>query len=357
MTAAMIAASSYSTDEARWNAVLARDAEADGIFVYGVLTTGVYCRPSCPSRNAKRHNVRFFDLHAEAEAQGLRPCKRCRPDRISTSQAHSLVVEAACRRLESAEVPPDLSELAQDAGLSPWHFHRIFKDITGVTPAEYGRAARAPRVARALQETARVSEAVFESGSDSFRRFHDEAVASLGMTPASYRAGAPGEVILYSHAASSLGRVTAAFSQRGVCAVILGDSDTQAQDELRRRFPKAVLRSAGESTAELVAKIVAAIEEPKRAGELPLDIRGTAFQRRVWAALRTIPHGTTQSYSELARGIGVPAATRAVAGACGANPLAVLVPCHRVLRSDGGLGGYRWGVERKRRLLDREADG
>ena len=344
-------------DSARWQAICDRDAAADGAFVFAVTTTGVYCRPSCPARRPRRENVRFFALVREAEAAGFRPCKRCRPRDLSTAQRHTLLVEAACRQIEAAEHEPTLGELADAAGLSPSHFHRLFRTIVGVTPKHYARTARAGALRRTVRSAPSVTAAAFDSGHESLRRFYDRALAALGMTPREFRAGAEGEIILFASAPSTLGVVTAAFSRRGVCAVRLDDRASDGEAELRALFPKARLVAADDELKRLIARIVAAIEEPARAAELPLDIRGTAFEQRVWRALKDIPLGTTVSYSEIAQRIGAPTAQRAVARACGANPAAVLVPCHRVVRADGGLGGYRWGIARKERLLAREGAG
>ena len=342
-------------DQSRWRAVSERSAEADGTFVFAVTTTGVYCRPSCPAKRAKHEHVRFFDLNREAEAAGFRPCKRCRPNEISTAQGHALAVEAACRRLETAEVEPSLDALAREAGLSRFHFHRLFKEIVGATPKQYARGARAPRLRKTVKAAASVTAAAFESGHESLRGFYDNALAAFGMPPKVFRAGAEGEVIIYAFATTSLGVVTAAFTRHGVCAVRITGNAKQGEAELRQLFPAARLIFGEGDFEGLVRGVAAAIEEPARAAELPLDIRGTAFQQRVWNALRKVPLGTRATYSAIAATIGAPGAHRAVAQACGANPAAVLVPCHRVVRADGGLGGYRWGIERKRVLLAREA--
>ncbi len=344
-------------DNARWQAICARDASADGAFVFAVTTTGIYCRPSCPARRPKRENVRFFALPREAEAAGFRPCRRCRPRDLSTAQRHALLIEAACRQIETSAREPTLAELANAAGLSPSYFHRLFRAVVGVTPKHYARTARAGALRQTVRKAPSVTAAAFESGHESLRRFYDRALAALGMTPRAFRAGAEGEVILFAAAPSTLGVVTAAFTRRGVCAVRLNDRAADGEAELRALFPKACLVAAGNRLTSLIAQVVAAIEEPARAAELPLDIRGTAFEQRVWRALRDIPVGTTASYSAIAAGIGAPMAQRAVARACGANPAAVLVPCHRVVRADGGLGGYRWGIARKERLLAREGAG
>ena len=344
-------------DKERWQAVCTRDAAADGIFVFAVTTTGVYCRPSCPARRPRRENVRFFALDREAETAGFRPCRRCRPHELSTAQRHALLIEAACRQIAASEQEPTLAELADAAGLSPSHFHRLFRAVVGVTPKHYARTARAAALRHKVRTAPSVTAAAFDSGHESLRRFYDRALAALGMTPRAFRAGAAGEVILFSSAPSTLGVVTVAFTRRGVCAVRLDDRAEEGEAELRALFPKAHLVPAADDLDALVSQVVSAIEEPARAPELPLDIRGTAFEQRVWRALRDIPAGETASYSGIAGRVGAPRAQRAVARACGANPVAVLVPCHRVVRADGGLGGYRWGIARKERLLAREGAG
>ena len=342
------------TDQGRWEAVVERNAEADGEFVFAVKTTGVYCRPSCPSRRAKRENVSFFDANRAAEAAGYRPCKRCRPNEASVAQRNALAIEAACRRLETVEIEPSLDDLVNEAGLSRYHFHRVFKEIVGMTPKQYARGARAPRLRETVIAAQSVTDAAFESGHESMRHFYDNAVVAFGMSPKAFRAGAKGEVIVHASARTSLGIATAAFTGNGVCAVRITDSAKEGELELRELFPAALMIPGKGDFEQLLIHVVAAIEEPARAAGLPLDIRGTAFQQRVWTALRGIPIGTTSTYSEIAAVIGAPTAQRAVARAVGANPVAVLVPCHRVLRVDGGLAGYRWGVERKQALLERE---
>jgi AraC family transcriptional regulator of adaptative response/methylated-DNA-[protein]-cysteine methyltransferase len=342
------------TDEARWLAVSERNSAVDGAFVYAVRTTGVYCRPSCPSRRAKRANVAFYEANHDAEAAGFRPCKRCRPNEISAAGLNAIAVATACERLESAEVEPSLDDLAKAAGFSKFYFQRVFKEIVGMTPKQYARGARAPRLRTAVKAAPSVTTAAFDSGHESMRRFYDNALVAFGMAPKTFRAGAAGEVIVYASASTSLGIATAAFTGSGVCAVRITDSSETGESELRQLFPAALLIPGTGDFETLVQRVAATIEEPVQATDLPLDIRGTAFQQRVWNALRQIPIGTTSTYSEIVAIIGAPSSQRAVGRACGANPAAVLVPCHRVLRADGGLAGYRWGVERKRTLLRRE---
>ncbi len=341
----------------RWAAVLARDPAADGRFFYAVSTTGVYCRPSCPSRRARPEHVRFFDSADEAERAGFRACLRCRPRQPSAAAQQAALVAGLCRYIDAAETPPTLDELAARAGLSPWHLHRVFKAATGLTPRAWATARRAERVRGALQGAPSVSEAIYEAGYNSGGRFYAEADQRLGMTPGAYRAGGAQAEIRFALGECSLGSILVAQSARGVCAISLGDDPEALLRELQDRFPAATLIGGDADFEALVAQVVGLVEAPGTGVDLPLDLRGTAFQQRVWQALREIPSGQTVSYAELARRIGAPAAVRAVAGACAANTLAVAIPCHRVVRSDGGLAGYRWGVARKRALLEREGAG
>ena len=341
----------------RWAAVVARSPDADGQFFYSVRTTGVYCRPSCASRRARPENVEFHVTRAAAERAGFRPCKRCRPDQPSLSEQHAATVTQACRVIERASEPPTLAELAQHSGLSPFHFHRVFKALTGVTPRQYASQHRASRVRGELRRGKGVTEAIYEAGYGSSGRFYEQSAAVLGMTPTAYRAGGIAATIRFAVGECSLGSILVAQSERGICAILLGEEPGALVRDLQDRFPKAELVGGDAKFERLVAQVVGFIERPGQALDLPLDVRGTAFQQRVWQALRSIPAGTTTSYGDLARHIGAPESARAVAQACAANPLAVAIPCHRVVRSDGNLSGYRWGVERKRTLLDREARG
>jgi len=346
----------FATDAARWDAVRRRDARADGQFLYSVRTTGVYCHPSCAARPARRENVTFHATAADAERAGFRPCRRCRPNEAPRREREAALVARACRAIERAEEPPRLDALAAEAGLSPHHFHRLFRRIAGVTPRGYAAAERQRRVAQGLAGGAAVTETIYAAGFNSSGRFYAAAPGMLGMTPSSYRRGGEGEAIRFAVGRGSLGCVLVAASSRGVCAILLGDDKAALAAELATRFPKATLAKAEPGFADTVAAVVRFVDDPARSGglDLPLDIRGTAFQRRVWEALRRIPAGATASYGEVARRLGAPRAVRAVAGACAANALAVAVPCHRVVAADGGLAGYRWGIERKRRLLERE---
>jgi len=350
----MTEAHSLDLDETRWAAVVARDARHDGAFFYCVETTGVYCRPSCPSRPAKRANVRYCATVEEAEAQGFRPCRRCRPDAPSQQERDAERIARACRMIEAAEAAPTLAQLAHAFELSPHHFHRLFSRIAGVTPKTYALAHRRARLGGALKESGTVTEAIYGSGYNSSARFYATAKETLGMTASAYRAGAPSETIRFAIGQSSLGAVLVAASAKGVCAISLGDDPEELLRDLQDRFPQATLIGADESFERYIAAAVGMVERPQTRFDLPLDMRGTAFQQRVWAALRAIPAGKTASYAEIAKRIGAPKATRAVAQACAANPVSVAVPCHRVVRSDGALSGYYWGVARKRALLERE---
>lgn len=342
-------------DAERWAALRARDAAADGTFVYSVKTTGVYCRPSCASRAARPENVAFHDSPAAAERAGFRACKRCKPKQAPLAERQARAVAELCRLIERSEKVPTLDELAEHAGLSNFHTHRLFKAVTGVTPRAYAAAHRARRVRGELAQRRTVTEAIYGAGYNSSARFYEQSNAMLGMTPSSYRAGGSEAEIRFAIGACTLGAILVAATARGVCAILLGDDPEALAHDLERRFPRAQLIGADPAFERLVAQVVGLVEQPRLGTKLPLDIRGTAFQQRVWKALSRIPAGKTASYSEIASRIGAPRAVRAVAQACAANALAVAIPCHRVVRTDGDLSGYRWGVERKRTLLDREA--
>jgi AraC family transcriptional regulator of adaptative response/methylated-DNA-[protein]-cysteine methyltransferase len=344
-----------TVNDPRWAAIVGRDAQADGAFFYSVNTTGVYCRPSCAARLARPENVRFHLTCADAERAGFRPCKRCKPDQPSLIEQHALKVAQVCRVIEQAETVPSLETLAAETGLSVYHFHRVFKAITGLTPKQYGTAHRAARLRHNLDASRTVTEAIFEAGYNSNGRFYEQSHDVLGMTPSAYRSGAADIAIRFALGECSLGCIAVAASERGVCAILLGDDPEALVRDLQDRFPKADLIGGDAQFEALVARVVGMIEAPSMRADLPLDIRGTVFQQRVWQALRKIPAGSTVSYTELAELVGSPKAARAVAQACAANPLAVAIPCHRVVRNDGALSGYRWGVERKRALLEREA--
>lgn len=344
----------FATETARRAALASRDPAADEHFVYSVRTTGVYCRPSCRARPARAENVAFHATPAEAERRGFRACRRCRPDEPPRAVREAAIVAAACRTIEESEEPPSLAALADAARMSPHHFHRLFRRVAGVTPRAYADAVRHRRVRRELGDGSAVTEAIYSAGFGSSSRFYEAAEAMLGMTPTTFRDGGTDTEIRSAFGRSTLGAVLVAATTRGVCAILLGDDRGELEADLRRRFPRARFVDPEPAFASTVEAVVRLVDDPARGLALPLDIRGTAFQRRVWEALRGLPAGTTTSYARLAAAIGAPRATRAVASACGANRLAVAVPCHRVVASDGGLGGYRWGLERKRRLLERE---
>jgi AraC family transcriptional regulator of adaptative response/methylated-DNA-[protein]-cysteine methyltransferase len=345
----------FADDADRWAAVARRDPNANGYFFYAVTTTGVYCRPSCASRRPRREHIRFHATCEAAERAGFRPCKRCRPNEPALAERRAAAVARACRLIERAERMPRLATLARAAGMSQFHFHRVFRTITGVTPRAYAAAARAGRLRRELGRRSTVTEAIYGSGFNSNSRFYAAAPAVLGMTPTRFRAGGAGVRIHFALGTCFLGVVLVAATDKGVCAIMLGDNAAALTRDLEARFPHADFVGGDRSFRELVATVVALVETPARSVGLPLDVRGTAFQQRVWQALRDIPAGSTVSYADIARRIGAPKAVRGVARACAANPVAVVIPCHRVVRADGALAGYRWGIERKRALLDRES--
>ncbi len=342
-------------DDPRWARVLARDASADGAFVYAVKTTGVYCLPSSPSRLPRPENVEFFDTAADAEAAGYRPSRRASPDQTTARAQQSALVAAACRRIEASDTPPSLDVLARDAGLSTYHFHRLFKSVTGLTPKAYADAHRARKLRAQLGRGSSVTEAIYDAGFNASSRFYEASDRVLGMTASRYRAGGAQTTIRFAVGECSLGSILVAQSDRGICAILMGDDPDALVRDLQDTFPKAELIGGDAGFEDLVAKVVGLIEAPSLGLDLPLDVRGTAFQERVWQALREVPPGSTTSYAEIAERIGSPKAVRAVAQACAANHIAVAIPCHRVIRRDGNTSGYRWGVERKRALLEREA--
>jgi AraC family transcriptional regulator of adaptative response/methylated-DNA-[protein]-cysteine methyltransferase len=338
----------------RLDRIIARDKAADGEFWYSVSTTGVYCRPSCPSRTANPKNVRIYDNIVSVKAAGFRPCKRCNPDGLSIQDENAALAAKVCRLIEDAEEEPSLEDLAHAVELSPSYFHRMFKAATGVTPKEYAAAHRAKKVRQGLATGNSITEAIYDAGFSSSGRFYEKAGDILGMTPSQFRSGGNNEEIKFAVGQTSLGAILVASSKKGIAAILLGDDPEALVQTLQDRFPKARLVGADHEYEALVARVVGFVEAPGVGLNLPLDVRGTAFQQRVWQALREIPVGETVSYTEVARRIGSPSAVRAVAGACAANNLAIAIPCHRVVRTDGSLSGYAWGVDRKRALIDRE---
>jgi AraC family transcriptional regulator of adaptative response/methylated-DNA-[protein]-cysteine methyltransferase len=348
---------SSAEDDPRWARIVARDKTADGHLWYSVATTGVYCRASCPSRIANPKNVQLHDTLESARATGFRPCLRCNPEGPSVDAENAALVAKACRIIEESEEVPSLDALADAIGRSPSYFHRVFKAATGLTPKEYAAGHRAKKVRQGLTCGNTVTEAIYDAGFNSSGRFYEKSTDLLGMTPSQYRAGGKNEEIKFAVGQTSLGAILVASSKKGVAAILLGDDPDELVRNLQDRFPQARLIGGDRDYEALVARVVGVVETPGIGLDLPLDVRGTAFQQRVWQALREIRVGETVCYAEIARRIGSPKAARAVAAACAANKLAIAIPCHRVVRKDGSLYGYDWGVARKRALLDREASG
>jgi AraC family transcriptional regulator, regulatory protein of adaptative response / methylated-DNA-[protein]-cysteine methyltransferase len=342
-------------NDPRWASIVARDTTADRKFYYCVKTTGVYCRPSCAARLARPENVQFHETWEEAEKAGFRACKRCKPKEPSLVEQNAAKIAKACRLIEKSEESPSLSKLAKYAGMSVFHFHRTFKAVTGLTPNDYAAAHRANRMRASLSESHSVTDAIYDAGFNSNSRFYETSNEVLGMTPTNFRAGGAHTDIHFAIGECSLGSILVATSGRGVCSILIGEDPVSLIQNLQDQFPKANLIGDESGYEDMVAKVVGLIEKPGVGLNLPLDIRGTAFQQRVWKALQQIPVGSTASYTDIAKQIGMPKAVRAVAQACGANALAVAIPCHRVIRNDGALSGYRRGVERKQALLEREA--
>ena len=357
-TAAKAAAAAATLADARWAVVQARDVAGDGRFVYAVRSTGVFCRPSCSSRPAKPENVSFYETPAAAQAAGYRACKRCKPD-APAAPSHAAMLADLCQWITSAEDEPSLADLAARAQMSPFHLQRIFKAAVGVSPKAYAKANRRSKLQHVLQGDAqdapRVIDAIFDAGFSSTGQLYRDSRAVLGMTPRQYRTGGAALSIRFGIGECSMGPILVAATQQGICAILLGDdADTLLQD-LQARFPQAQLQGGDAAFERWMAQVIGFVDEPTRGLSLPLDVRGTAFQQQVWQALRAIPVGSTVSYSELATKLGMPKASRAVASACAANAIAVAIPCHRVVRRDGDISGYRWGVDRKRALLLHEA--
>jgi AraC family transcriptional regulator, regulatory protein of adaptative response / methylated-DNA-[protein]-cysteine methyltransferase len=345
----------YLTDEQRWAAVVSRDPGADDQFFYSVATTGVYCRPSCGSRQPRRENVEFHLTTEAAEKAGFRPCKRCRPTTLDVVAQRVSAIEEACRTLEAAQQPPDLNQIAGAARMSRFHFQRVFKEITGVAPRAYFAECRRKRVQAELERAKTVTEAIYGAGFNSNGRFYARSNQILGMTPKAFRAGGGDASIRFAVGECSLGSILVAETSNGVCSILLGDDPDRLTQILQKRFPAAELVGGDREFEQRMATVVGFIDHPAQGLKLALDVQGTAFQQRVWRALSDIPAGSTASYEDIARRIGAPKSVRAVAAACASNSIAVAIPCHRVVRKDGGLSGYRWGVERKRTLLEREA--
>ena len=345
---------SYASDAARYRAFAARDERAEGQFIVAVKTTGIYCRPNCPARPPKRENIEFFDDIASARRAGYRSCLRCKPDEPSHSTRIAKLITQACRRLERDENAPSVAELARGAGFSEGRFHKLFKQATGLSPKQYALAKRVEKFRDRLKGGETVTAALYDSGFNSSSRAY-EASRRLGAKPRDVKTGGAALTLKAGVARCSLGFVGIAMSERGLCALAFGDSAKAARDAVQDRFPKARLIDADGELQRALDHVVNLVEEPSAALDLPLDIRGTAFQERVWQALRRIPAGKTRSYAEIAKAIGHPTAQRAVAQACGANKIAVAIPCHRVVASDGGLGGYHFGSKRKKALLAKEA--
>lgn len=342
-------------NDPRWTAVKARSIEADGKFYYGIQTTGVYCRPSCAARPARPENVRFYGTREEAEQAGFRPCKRCQPHRPALAEQYATRVTQACRIIEGTGNISTLDVLARQVGMSTYHFHRVFKQVTGLTPRQYAAAQREKKIRDELGRGGSVTDAIFDAGYSSNSRFYEKSNKVLGMTPTRYRAGGANTKIRFAIGECSLGSILVAQSERGICAILLGDDAEKLVRDLQDSFSRANLIGGDADFEQLVAQVVGFVEEPRLGLHLPLDVRGTSFQQRVWQALREIPVGQRVSYTDIAKRIGSPRAVRAVAQACATNRLAVAIPCHRVVRNDGALAGYRWGVERKRSLLKKEA--
>lgn len=340
-----------------WQAVLTRDEELDGVFVYAVRSTGVYCRPSCPSRRPGREQVAFFARPEAAEEAGFRACKRCRPRELSSREEQVALVQQLCAYIEEhLERQLTLAELGEQAHLSPYHLQRVFKGVMGITPRQYAGACRMGQFKARLKEGETVTTALFDAGYSSSSRLYERVPDQLGMTPVTYRKGGAGMHIRYTIVKSPLGRLLVAATEKGICSVCLGDEDESLETALRSEYNAATIQRDDAELSEEVGALLRHLRGQQPDLDLPLDVQATAFQWRVWQELRAIPYGSTRSYSEIAQAIGQPQARRAVARACATNPAALVIPCHRVVRGDGAPGGYRWGIERKRRLLAQEQE-
>ncbi|RMF59940.1 MAG: bifunctional DNA-binding transcriptional regulator/O6-methylguanine-DNA methyltransferase Ada [Calditrichaeota bacterium] len=345
---------SRNHDDAKWESVVKRDLSARGEFVYAVRTTGVYCQPGCPARIPNRENVVFFSSPDAAEKSGYRPCKKCNPKGLPPTERQVEMIVKICRYLEEVDELPTLNELAARAGLSPWYFQRLFKKVVGLTPKEYATFSQVSRFRKHLYSSKTISEAIYESGYSSSSRAYEKTAAHLAMTPTAFRNGGRGIRITYGSAFSSLGWVVVAATEKGICMVEFGDNPEELPGKVRQAFPKAEIEEAGSDFTDLLRRVIAYIDNPDEVEVFPLDMQGTVFQKRVWKALQSIPPGGTMSYREVAEKIELPKGSRAVAGACASNKIAVLIPCHRVVKQDGRPGGYRWGTDRKLKLLRRE---
>ena len=342
-------------DDQLWQAVVAKDARFDGQFVFAVSSTGVYCRPSCPSRRAHRERVKFYDLPEAAEQAGFRACLRCQPRRARIMDPQVELVQRVCRLLNSNETESlTLADLATQAGVSQFHLQRTFKRVMGISPRQYLAARKMDNFKTLVRKGESVTTSLYESGFNSSSRLYEHAAEELGMTPATYSRGGRGMNISYTITASPMGRLLVAVTERGVCAVRMADSDAELEKDLREEFPNAELKRDDSALRESVQKILNHLEKNEPRLDLPLDIKATSFQRQVWEHLRAIPYGETVSYGDVAKALGKPGAVRAVGRACATNPVALVIPCHRVVREDKTLGGYRWGLDRKKKLLEHE---
>ncbi|MGQ7845555.1 bifunctional DNA-binding transcriptional regulator/O6-methylguanine-DNA methyltransferase Ada [Granulosicoccus sp. 3-233] len=345
----------FDSEQLKWEAVQRRDAAADACFLYGVTTTGIYCYPSCPSREARREHTRFYRSREEARQDGMRACQRCHSDQPPLRERQRQLVEQACEWISSSTEPVRVASLAEHLGISRYHLQKLFQQFLGIGPKQYVKAVRARNLDKALSSEPSVTRALLDAGYDSSSAYYADGASRLGMSARSYQRQGEGMSIQYAFGNSRFGKIVVATTEHGICSILFGTRQRQMQQDLAERFRRATLIHNRQALKQLVDQVIAGIENPSLAATLPLDVQGTAFQEKVWAALRQIAPGSTESYSQLAARIGRPTAARAVARACGANPVAVLVPCHRVVGADGSITGYRWGVERKQRLLAHES--